>query len=468
MIHTGVYYRKYGNQVYVRDVRRQKDYLFNGIVGDILDCFQKDDTSEGLIAALREQYDVEAFPDFEKDIYDFLTVLKELDILSNESDSRVAANMETSASTAAKIAKTKKSAPMEKQTVPVSEIIRQECMEKHRLFSVSLELTYRCSEKCIHCYIDDTPGYHQKQQQELSLEDYRLILDQLRNMGCMQVLLTGGEVCMRKDFLDIAEYAVEKGFVVDIYTNGISMTDDQFDRLTSLPLNSVSFSLYGGTAEVHDRITRVPGSFEKTVYRMMMTKCAGMETYIKTVVMKDNAEDYENLMKLGKRLKIRVASSLMITPTHMGRSADPFRLNDIDGYTQILNTEFHYQPFEEGQFAGERTEDSPVCGCGQYILSINPYGDVYPCVAMPVKLGNVKKDRLSDIWENSPKLREIRNIRFYNLSDQCATCDYKNSCSVCMGNAYLENHGTIAPTRESCMIARAYSACSRNQGDKGG
>ena len=81
---------------------------------------------------------------------------------------------------------------------------------------MTLELTYRCVEKCVHCYIDDAKPFCAKD--ELTLDDYKNFLRQAREMGCVKVLLTGGEVLLRKDFCDIAEFAVAQGFIVDIYT----------------------------------------------------------------------------------------------------------------------------------------------------------------------------------------------------------------------------------------------------------
>lgn len=76
--------------------------------------------------------------------------------------------------------------------------------------------------------------------------------------------------------------------MVDIYTNGLYVDDGMMDRLISLRPNSISFSFYGGKAEDHDAVTGVPGSFEKSLRTMMTCKCAGIDTFIKTVVIKQN------------------------------------------------------------------------------------------------------------------------------------------------------------------------------------
>ncbi len=169
---------------------------------------------------------------------------------------------------------------------------------EHKLFSISFELTYRCVEKCIHCYIDDAPKFCAAD--ELTLDEYKDILRQAREMGCVNVLFTGGEVLLRPDLCDIVESAVKLGFIVNIYTTGVGLTDKVFDRLCAAKVNGISVSLYSGIASEHDKITGVKGSFEKTLKAALMFKAAGVNTFIKCVAMKQNFDSLESLYELGK------------------------------------------------------------------------------------------------------------------------------------------------------------------------
>ena len=114
---------------------------------------------------------------------------------------------------------------------------------------------------------------------------------------------------MRPDFCDIAEYAVQQGFIVDVYTTGIGLIDEIFERLCAIGLNSVSFSLYSGDAKSHDAITGVTGSFEKTLKAMLMFRSAGVENFIKSVAIRPNFDALESLYKLANRLKIFLSVS---------------------------------------------------------------------------------------------------------------------------------------------------------------
>lgn len=426
-LHPDVYFRRYGTYTYLRHVGQKKDYLYNETAFDILNFIESHPGcgTEETAACLEELYETGNRDRLKEDVEAFARELEENGILQPERREGNSSGEES-----------------------IRDLIQAQCCENNWLQSACLELTYRCNERCIHCYIDDPS----RAAQELRFEDYRRGLDELRDMGCMSVLLTGGEPTLHPDFLKIAEYAREKRFLVDIYTNGLSLDDGLLDRLIALKPNSISFSFYGGTAAVHDRITGIPGSFERSLRTMMMCRCAGIDTYIKTVVMKQNAEAFEELLKLGKRLGVRILSSLSVIPTHGGRSADPFRLMELEAYRRALELEYRYGMTEAGRETGERPEE--ICTSGRSTLSIDPFGYVHPCNASPVRLGNIRDTSLSELWESSGVLREIRGLRFNDISKACAACPHKPWCAVCVGAAVKEN-GRLAPCGDSCLIAQA-------------
>lgn len=425
-INPDIYYGRYGEYTYVRDVRDRMDYLYNEICFDVLEAVKAGDgcTPEQAADYLSGIYETDSMETLRLDMKQFLAELEQARIVAGDGDK-----------------------PAETQE-NVRDLIRQVCYDERHLLTVCLELTYRCNERCVHCYIDDP----ESEARELSFADYRKLLDEIRGMGCMGVLLTGGEPTLHRDFFKIAGYAKQIGLMVDIYTNGLHLDDGMMDRLIELKPNSVSFSFYGGNAESHDGITGVPGSFEKSLRAMMMCKCAGFDTFIKTVVMKQNYEGYEELLKLGKRLNIRVMSSLTVMPTHSGKPAGAYRLMDPEKYRHILELEYRYGLHGTEPVAGERGDY--VCASGMDALSVNPYGEIYACNANPVVLGTVGRDDIKTAWDTSEALREIRDMRFHQISGSCDGCADKNWCGICMGNALREN-SCLKPCSDTCMISRA-------------
>ncbi|MBA7650017.1 putative mycofactocin radical SAM maturase MftC [subsurface metagenome] len=128
----------------------------------------------------------------------------------------------------------------------------------------SFELTYQCNLRCLHCYVprrQKTQG--QKTTEELSYSKVCSILDQLADLGCFHLNLTGGESLRRPDFFKILTYAKKKGFYTILLTNATLITPQVADNLADLNINQVDISLYGITPHTHEKITQIPGSFTR-------------------------------------------------------------------------------------------------------------------------------------------------------------------------------------------------------------
>lgn len=142
--------------------------------------------------------------------------------------------------------------------------------------------------------------------------DWKNILAQAKDSGVEQILLAGNDLFLRPDFCDIAELAVDKGFVVDVCTSGVGLTAEIFERLRKLKLNRVAFNLYGGDSELHDKITGVKGSFAETIDALERFKGSGVNTCIKSVVTRQNFHGLQKLCELGERLKVEIYISAKI------------------------------------------------------------------------------------------------------------------------------------------------------------
>ena len=125
--------------------------------------------------------------------------------------------------------------------------------------SVQLDLTYRCNERCIHCYLDH------EDHGEMSTGEIKDLLDQLAAAGTFFLNFSGGEIFMRKDLFEILEYARKLQFSIKLKTNAVMIRAAKAKRLAALGLESVQISLYSHKPEVHDEITQLPGSFKRTM-----------------------------------------------------------------------------------------------------------------------------------------------------------------------------------------------------------
>src|SRR6185436_2615261 len=157
---------------------------------------------------------------------------------------------------------------------------------------VSLELTLRCNIRCTHCYNFDRDQPRSGSGSELSMEEIRPLLDDLRRSGTLFLSLTGGEAMVHPRFWEIADEAAARGFAVTVLSNGTLLTEQACDRLAGYSnLWGVSLSLYGARADTHDGVTQVPGSYERTMAGARRLARRGARVGLKFVVMKANAPE---------------------------------------------------------------------------------------------------------------------------------------------------------------------------------
>jgi len=199
--------------------------------------------------------------------------------------------------------------------------------------SVHLDITYRCNERCIHCYLDhDDHG-------EMTTAEIFDILTQLAAAGVFFLSLSGGEVLLRRDFFEIVERARQLLFNVKVKTNGVMIREKQAARLRQLGVEQVQISVYSHRAEIHDAITKLPGSLQRTIRAIRFLKAQGLKVSIANVLMAGNFSDQPGVMALASELGVAYTLDPTITPKMDGdRSILALRIPASD-LKQVLHNE---------------------------------------------------------------------------------------------------------------------------------
>ena len=315
--------------------------------------------------------------------------------------------------------------------------MNQRALELGIPLGVHLDVTYRCNERCIHCYLDhDDHG-------ELTTEEMKDVLDQLAEAGTFFLTLSGGEVLMRRDFFQVLEHARKLQFNVRIKTNGVMIHEKEAERMRALGVEQVQISVYSHRPAVHDAITKLPGSLKRSVDAIRFIKSQGLKVTVANVLMTGNSGDHAGVQALARELGATYTLDPTITPR-------------MDGDTSILNlripgTElesvFHNEALVGNveEFCapppkpGDEILDGYPCSAGHTAAYITPYGDVFPCVQFPLPCGNVRRQKFLDIWQNSPELNDVRSIHARDLP-VCSTCNHVGTCTRCPGLAYMEGN----------------------------
>ena len=149
----------------------------------------------------------------------------------------------------------------EKVSENTQDFFLEEVQGRPLISSLQFELSSRCNERCIHCYI---PNEKKNKGFDMPTAKVKSILDEFADMGGIHVTLSGGEAFLHKDLIEIARYCRKKDLKISILSNLISLKDEQIPALKEVNLSLIQVSLYSMDPEIHDFITTVKGSFEKT------------------------------------------------------------------------------------------------------------------------------------------------------------------------------------------------------------
>jgi radical SAM protein with 4Fe4S-binding SPASM domain len=304
--------------------------------------------------------------------------------------------------------------------------------------SVQLDLTYRCNERCVHCYLDhDDHG-------EMTTAEIKHLLEEMADAGVFILTLSGGEIFLRKDFFEILEYARRRlTFCVKLKTNAILIREREAARIRNLGVESVQISIYSHRPEVHDAITLVRGSLQRSLGAIRFLKSQGLRVIMANVLMIQNAQDYPGVRALADELGVECTLDPTITPMMDGNRSvlslgvDQGVLREVFRDTGLVGNADEFCAIPAA--ADETALASLPCSAGHTACYVSPYGDVFPCVQFPLPTGNVRKQRFLDIWRHSDRMNEVRSIRMKDLTT-CGHCSHVSNCTRCPGLAYMEGN----------------------------
>lgn len=285
-----------------------------------------------------------------------------------------------------------------------------------------VEITSRCNLSCIHCYAEaggllcppDPP-----------LKELKRVLDEAAALGCKKLQFTGGEPTLRSDLKELVKYAKAKRFeFIEIFTNGTLLTESLVQVFSKEKIN-VAVSIYSYKKETHDTITRIPGSYQKTLDSLKLLLAYKVPTRCAVVAMKQNENDLKGTTYILSQLNLLNGPPDPIRPSGRGKGAKNWP--QYGSFMQTSPTFF----FNQQSYQKNRHWNS--CWAGK--AAVTSRGDVIPCVfARDHIAGNIKQQSLSDIIKGE----QMRH--FWELTkdyiEVCKDCEYRYVCRDCRPWAY--------------------------------
>ena len=428
-----VFYRQIGENTLVYKTSIQKVFLYNAVVCDIVECFETYSSANECVSQLSTKYALE--DEDRASIKEFVDSLVSEEILRKENI-------------------------LEEKKGGIELVFSNNILPQYQLYRAQFELTFRCNEKCKYCYCIVDKG-----RKELSTEEIKSVLDQLKELGVFEVTFTGGDPFVRKDTFEILEYAYDLGFLINIFTNGIALSDNDIFRLKRVHPRSIHFSIYSHIPERHDEFTGVKGSFEKTVDVIKKCVLLSIPVNIKTCATSFNREDVDGIMNLAKDLNTTVQVSLSVNAKNDGdKQPLELRMTSVQEYAEVmrrLNNHIMINCSNALEIS-RKTVKNNICGAGSNSININPYGDVFPCNALLMKCGNIRESAILDIWEKSEVIQTIRSFTMEKVKG-CQGCEHIVSCNFCPGSALVEKGNPLVKYEEACILSEAKKLSEKNK-----
>ncbi len=356
-------------------------------------------------------------------------------------------------------------------------------MDKGLPLSGSFELTSRCNFKCKMCYVCSPSNDRKAMEAELTAEQWIELGKQARDAGMFYLILTGGEVFLRKDFQKIYEALIEMGLNITIFTNGSLITPEKARWLGKLPPHRVSITVYGGSPDTYEKVTGSRDGYMNTLRALEALRSEGIRLEVKTTVVEGNYQDYKELYKIAHTYSNVLGVVNYISPRREGCFSDPLgnRLSPVDivEYEERISLygEKTYprkdsklelninedsmdhkskeqSAMEEQVIISEKTqrmlESSAFrCQSGKTGFWLTWDGRMIPCGLLDIPSSRPLEIGFAKAWE---QLKE--GCLLVPKCSDCEGCTMKSDCITCPGRLMTETGSFTKPASYLCESAR--------------
>ena len=350
---------------------------------------------------------------------------------------------------------------------------------KPRLQLVAWEITRSCNLFCAHCRAS---AHHACYDGELSTEECFHLIDEILEVGKPIIILTGGEPLIRKDVLQIAKYAANRGLRVVMGSNGTLITEDMAAKLKDVPISRLGVSLDFPVAKLQDNFRGATGAFEAAMAGIANARRAGIEVQINSTITKLNVTYLADVLSLALKVGAVAFHPFLLVPTGRGKGLESVELSPQQ-YEETMNWIYdkqvengdsmffkptdapHYlRVMKQRQKQGVETKPakkpesarnhssmhsiSRGCLAGVGFCFISHLGSMQGCGYLEVEAGNIKKQPFGQIWADSPLFNDLRNLS--KIKGKCGICEYKRICGGCRARAY-ETMGDYLEAEPYCI-----------------
>lgn len=321
----------------------------------------------------------------------------------------------------------------------VSGRLYEEAVAASTMFRVWMDLLIPCNLRCRHCYLDFS------EKDIVPFPEVCSWMDQLAEHGCPELVLTGGEIFLRKDLLDVVAYAESKGYHFDLYTNANFIDKKKADQLAKHLITNVQISIYGTSAPLHEAITKKAGTFDKSINAAKLLIERGIPVRLEYHIQRDNFEDAFKFPEFATAMGASYKFDSKLVPNRNG---------DDDLLKYSVTVQQQAEIYKAGLM---KRKTNFVCTAAISKARISAHGDIFPCELINTAVvGNLKKHTLKEIWDSKWRTSLREKILDYK-PNRCGGCNHVSDCEPCaaMRGFYLHQEHMEDPVSEACMLTTA-------------
>jgi len=319
----------------------------------------------------------------------------------------------------------------------------------------TFEVTGRCNLACRMCYIRQGAGDLLARSRELSAAQWLSLAEQATAEGMLFLLLTGGEIFLRPDFLQIYEPLTVMGLNLTLYSNGTLVTPAIARRLGMRPPNRLEVTLYGASPETYAAVTGSAEAFHQALRGIDLLHDAGVTLAIKATLTRRNVQDLEAIRALAHARNLPLKTGWMLTERVDGA---PCAIEDerlpLDEVMAMEEADAETRAAWAAVDPAEAIECDPMyCHAGKAAFSITPEGTMGPCMDLPLPAARPLEVGFRPAWDA---------VRAYTRTvqspEECLDCAVRSYCPSCPARNYVATRSVTSPDRHCCAIAHARQA----------
>ncbi|PWU09871.1 MAG: radical SAM/SPASM domain-containing protein [Terriglobia bacterium] len=318
------------------------------------------------------------------------------------------------------------------------------------------EVTQSCDLACVHCRASAQP---ERNPGELTTEEGYRLLEEIRLFGEPLMVFTGGDPLKRPDLFDLIRYSVDIGLRTNVTPSATPLlTAEAIDNFKAAGIARMAISVDGPDSATHDDFRGIPGTFDRAMFALRHARDIGLDTQFQTTVTRRNMDRLPEIAGIVNEVRSKMWSLFFLIVTGRAEKGDDLEGSEYEKVFEFMyelsktapfgikTTEaMHYRRYVAQRIKAEHgiTENENAKGVawrtsgvsdGKGFVFISHTGEIFPAGFLPVTGGNVRRDSLVDIYQNSHLFRTLRDPS--QRVGKCGICEYQKICGGSRSRAY--------------------------------